>query len=824
MNRTTNNILIYSIWTAIYLTLLVPLVVSVGLYFPFVTGKAHAFRILVEISLCLYRILVMRNKSYLPKRNLLLWSVVGFTAVLGLATIFAESPYRAFWSNFERMEGYVMILHLFALFIIASSVFRGRKAWTYLLNTTLFVSIVVGFYGFKELGEGAVRIAGTLGNSSYLGVYALLHAFIGGLLMMGFLKHKHLHKKEVSLYSLLAVVAMGIAVVAFYRPQTFGPLSAYILALEGLAYLGCAIAFLVLKNTKFALLTYIPVVLFNIVVLYQTGTRGSFAGLAVGVLLIALLLAILERGMKRKLGIGLLVATVVIVGFFGSFKNAGFIKNNDLLYRFSSLITFDVKSVAETQGEARLILWNMALRGVQERPIIGWGQDNFSYVFAKYYDPKMYAQEQWFDRTHDVFFDWLISGGILALLGYLSLFYAVLYLLWKGPKGHTGDKEWSITEKSIFTGMLAAYFVHNIFVFDNLSSYIIFFLLLSYVAERYNEMAHPHSHEWKPLVTDTFFQAMIATVVVILTVTSAYFVVYKPYMAGEHLIMALQPNLVGQDKKPLSPELAATYRLGEMNAALSYNTFGDTEIRERLTDIAGDAFAQMAGNGPSLPDVVKNLDTLVATQYKQQLEQFPNDARSYVFYAMYLQKIGAYSTAIPYVTKASSLSPTKQSFLLEKGTLEMAAGKNDQALITLKSAYDLEPRNTEVGIIYAAGLVYAGKFDEAKAFMSDKPYITEDTRVIQSYFAKGKYAEVVDLIKRRIAENPTDGQMHMSLAGVYLKMKQSANAISEIRQAMKLAPQFTQLGNYYIKEIQAGRDPSSAPQPTQQQLDAANKK
>jgi hypothetical protein len=52
----------------------------------------------------------------------------------------------------------------------------------------------------------------------------------------------------------------------------------------------------------------------------------------------------------------------------------------------------------------------MALKGIAERPVLGWGQENFNYVFNKYYNPQMFGQEEWFDRTHNVVLDWLIAG------------------------------------------------------------------------------------------------------------------------------------------------------------------------------------------------------------------------------------------------------------------------------------------------------------------------------------------------------------------------------------------------------------------------------
>jgi tetratricopeptide (TPR) repeat protein len=438
----------------------------------------------------------------------------------------------------------------------------------------------------------------------------------------------------------------------------------------------------------------------------------------------------------------------------------------------------------------------------------------------------MYSQEQWFDRTHDVFLDWLIAGGILALLGYLSLFFALLYMLWKGPKGvERHAHEWSITEKAVFTGMITAYFVHNLFVFDNLVSYIIFFLLLAYVSSRYNNTVVHDAHQSRPLIANQSTQALVAIVVAVLCVSGIYYMVYKPYMAGKYLILALQPNLVSAStQQKLTPEEDAQYRLEQVTKALSYNTFGNTEIRERLTDIAGNAYASIAAQAPqTLPDVLKNLDELVTTEYQKQLAQTPNDPRPFIFYGLYLQKLGAYEKALPFIEKAISLSPTKQSFYFQKGATLLAAGKTEEAVAALKQAYDIEPANLEAKVLYAIGLIYAEKYADAKAFINGDTTVGADGRVLQAYLAKNRFTDLVEIIKTKIAADPTNGQLHMSLAGVYLKMHQSSNAIKEIQEAMKLAPQFVQLGNYYIKEIRAGRDPSAAPAPTQEQINAANK-
>ncbi len=783
MPRTFNNYLRYTAIVAIYLTLFVPLIVSESLFFPYITGKAHVFRLLVEIATIAYLVLVVRDRAFLPRKSVLLWSALAFTAVLALATAFAESPYKSFWSNYERMEGFVTILHLFALFIIASAVIRGRQMWINLFHTSLIASALIGIGGFMDYwNKGArgisntdtLRIAGTLGNSSYLGVYALLHMYIAGFLTAGFLR-----LKKIS-----------------YYPFQF---SLYIIA-----------------------------IIFNGVVLFNTGTRGSFVGLVAGMFVLAFILAFdKQHKVYRKVGLGVLIAVMVVVGFLGTFKNSEFIKKSDLLARFSSLVTLDIKGVFEKQGQSRTLLWGMAWQGVKEKPLLGWGQDNFGYVFAKYYDPKMYGQEQWFDRTHNVLFDWLIAGGVLGLLGYLSLFAAALLMLWRRPKGTSTanasngaslagadnqDGEWSFAEKATMTALFVAYFVHNLFVFDNLTSYILFFIIIAYINERATSAAGSESSSISapayigPSIKNVMTEWVVTTLIVLAGVTCIYTVVWKPYIAGATLIQALGPSATLNEQTGtygttgLSPEA----RLDLFKEALAYHTLGDAEIRERLVDVGSTMISSTKNQ-----DTVKAYVDFIATQYDTQIKETPNDPRPYIFYSIYLQKFGLYQASLDYTNKALALSPTKQSFLFQKGSIEIALKKFDAGVATFKQAYELETSNVEARALYTLALVYAKDFKGADALAAGDLAVLGDTRVIQAYADLGQYKKIVEIGKMKIALDPNNGQYHVSLAAAYLKAGDRQSAIAEIRKTIELVPDFKVKGEYFIKEIQAGRDPSN---------------
>jgi hypothetical protein len=145
MNRKIDDILKYGIMAMVYLTLLTPFIVSGSLYFPYITGKAHMLRLFIEIGFSLYIILAIRNKNFLPKKSPLMWAALVFTIILGIATLNAEDPSRSFWSNFERMEGYVHMLHMFAFFLMTTAVFKTKQSWFYILNTSLALSVIMGY-------------------------------------------------------------------------------------------------------------------------------------------------------------------------------------------------------------------------------------------------------------------------------------------------------------------------------------------------------------------------------------------------------------------------------------------------------------------------------------------------------------------------------------------------------------------------------------------------------------------------------------------------------------------------------------------------------
>src|SRR5579872_3075852 len=184
-------------WGVIAGAFLIPLVLFISptpglqllgnMFFPYITGKNFAFRILVELILVMYVILALKEPKYRPQSSLIMWAAVLFVAWMAIATMFSIDPIKSFFSNFERMEGYVGLLHLFAWFLVSGAMLSAENLWERWFNVSIAVSILTGImalfqmlqiFGFSPSSQSGARADTTLGNAAYLGVYFLIMLFV----------------------------------------------------------------------------------------------------------------------------------------------------------------------------------------------------------------------------------------------------------------------------------------------------------------------------------------------------------------------------------------------------------------------------------------------------------------------------------------------------------------------------------------------------------------------------------------------------------------------------------------------------------------------
>ncbi|OGG90358.1 hypothetical protein A3G12_02095 [Candidatus Kaiserbacteria bacterium RIFCSPLOWO2_12_FULL_54_10] len=702
---------------ALFLIPLAPLVVANSYFFPFITGKAFYLRILIEIAVVAWVVLALLDKEYRPRFSWIGAAAIGFVVWMFIADAFALNAVKAFWSNFERMEGWMLLVHLLGLFFAMSAVLRAEKKWRAWFLASLGVAVIISGYALLQLNgslaihQGSVRIDATLGNSAYLAIYFLFNIFI----------------------------ALWLALTEKYSWLKWS-----------------LIAFAVIETT----------------LLFYTETRGTVIGLILGLTLAALLTAITAGKSARRGAVGALVLISIIVGGFYLSRDSSFVQNNHALQRIASISLAD--------GQTRFTIWSMAFEGVRERPVIGWGQEGFNYVFNKYYDPSLYNQEPWFDRAHNAFIDWLTAGGVPALLLYLSLFGTAFALLWKNP-------ELSRPERIVLTAALVGYAVHNVFVFDNLYSYIYFFAILALID---SQVARPiewfeKAPELPPLYGTTYALPIAAVV----AGTLIWFVNITGMQVAAKLIAALSPSPAG-----VSGNIAI------FEDIVTRSPFALQEVREQLVSFA----ASVAQSSQATNEEKQKAVMLAFNEMQKQVTAYPLDAREHLQLSYVYRVAGDNANALKEVQAAILLSPKKEGFWTEAGTIEWNLGDMKAAQESFNTAYMLGPQFQNLALYAIAGNIAAGDQDSADTIMLavfGTTNVDSDLLSIAYYRAKD-WPRLIGIWKSRAERPDATIETRFSLAAAYYAAGDKTNAIATINVIVARYPEAAASGAAAIKEIE----------------------
>ncbi|MBI2410218.1 O-antigen ligase family protein [Candidatus Kaiserbacteria bacterium] len=722
---------------ALFLVPLTPLIVVDSFFFPFITGKAFYFRIVTEIAVAAWAVLMLVDKAYRPRFSWLGVAVLVFVAWMSVADAFAPNAAKAFWSNFERMEGWILLVHLLGFFGAASAVLGAEKKWRAWFLSSLAVSLIVSAYALLQIAgrlaihQGATRIDASFGNSAYLAIYLLFNIFIA--LSLAFSERRPWLRYSLG----------GLAL------------------LEG-------------------------------VLLFFTETRGTVLALAAALVLAALLAAWKLAHRRARLVAALALALIIFASAaFYAARDTSFVRSNHTLQRIASISLSD--------GQTRFTIWKMALAGVGERPVSGWGQEGFNYIFNAHYDPSLHTQEPWFDRAHSAFIDWLTAGGVPAFLLYVSLFGLAFWYLWRpASEASRHGPQLSAGERIALTAALVGYAVHNMFVFDNLYSYVYFFAILAYIDSKVALPSHKASEgaarpmrwvERAPVLSESD----AATYALPVAAVGALVVIWTVNISGMQtagkLITALTP----------SNDLAKNISVFE---ELAKNpSFAAQEIREQMVTAAG-AIAQ----NPAAPQELKQrMVTLAIAEMQKQVAAYPRDARGRLQLSYAYRAAGDGARALEEMEAAVALSPRKEGFYVEKGALELDLGETKAAQADFLKAYELGPQFSDLAIYAALGHFAAGDQAAADAILVSYFGTTEvDSDILAiAYLRTKNWPRLISMLAQRTEKPGAPPQAWFALASAEYQSGNSSAAIRTLRAAADRFPEAAAAANSAIAQIQA---------------------
>jgi hypothetical protein len=322
--------------------------------------------------------------------------------------------------------------------------------------------------------------------------------------------------------------------------------------------------------------------------------------------------------------------------------------------------------------------------------------------------------------------------------------------MWK-KKDHTMP----LSEKAILTGMLAGYFVHNIFVFDNLTSYILFFAFLAYITVRTREELPTHGH---PLFDKDQMNLLIVPIIAIMLLVTQYYINYRPFLVNRLVIRGMS---FSEYAKTMPFADAVKIQQDAFTTAIAMNTLGSIEAREQFLQIV------VRMSQIKVPDelpqgekqaTVQALNNLILAARKDVNDSFPKykeDVRMLSIYGMFFNGTGDSVSGEQVLSAAHTLAPNKQLVAFDLIRAYLIQKKFQEAYALGRQTYDLSITCHDADKWYLVSAAYAGKYPEAKEYILSKgKTVTTDPDVIAGVINAGQIPLAIQLLQDMKKENP----------------------------------------------------------------------
>jgi O-antigen ligase len=696
----------------IFATLLVPLIVIDNLYFPYIVGKAAVFRLIVLISVLLYSWLIYRDNSFLPTKNKVLMSFGALNVVYLVSALFGADARESIFSGFERMDGWITTVLIFVFFVIIASVIKEKKIWNWFFVTQISIS--------------AFLFLGSISQIIDHGINHRVDTLLGNPIY-------------------LSVIFMFSVFFALY------------LAFEDYSKIA--------KN-------WLAVSIFtNLAGIFLTGTRGTMLAVFVSAVLMFIYFAIKFWNIKKirfvVLSLSLLAILIPILLF--SFKDSNFVKTNATLNRLTQI------NITEGSGYARFINWGIALQGIKEKPIIGWGQNNYSYVFDKHFDPRMYGQEPFFDRAHNIILDTTIHGGVLALIAFVLIFVYAISSLFK-------NNEIRIEQKVILSSLFLAYFIQNLFVFDNITSYLLFVYLLSFCVYYKKDKINIQT---KNLIIP-------AIVFVFVIITFLYAVVF-PIKSNLNLLNGMQLTSANKDgSRSLTHKNGIADNKMYFEKALKWNFVGIQEIKITALNTSN-AIRSLQTSDVKIQKDISDFVNFVNYEIRKESDRKPQSARMKYFAGIFSSNIGDFDNAEKYLKESIDIAPNRQLYLEGLLTVKKILNKQEEYVALIKNIYELAPDNDIIWAEYGNVLAQTDK-EKYETFLKET---ANDSRI----------ENVLKIFDGAIKNSPENPQVYVN-KGVFLSKIGRIDESIKIFEDLKIKfPTLSKQLDAWIKDLKSGKIP-----------------
>jgi len=718
-------------------------------FFPADWGKGIMFRSVMSALLFLFIFrLLYKKKQPAPsnlRRNHILLLLAGLFVVYLLASIFSVDARFSFWGSPYRGGGFITFAFYFVFAVLGFLIIK-KEDWQKLFDFSILIGLLVS-------AVGIIQYYGVL-NSIFAPVSGRPPSTLGNPIILG----------TYVLILFFITVFLGLT--------------------EGSRW----------KKVLYFLST--AILLFTILI---TGSRAAYLGLAVGIIYFFLFYPRKSKSIKIAVAILLVIAAATLIYVNAAQQFPKFLQDNRLFNSIQPRLSINL-----LLKDPRFAAWQVDLETIKSKPLLGYGPENFSVGFDKYYNPAIpeisMGGSNWWDKAHNVLMQTASDAGILAAIIYLALFVVLIWKLQKIKR--------SLTQPVIAHGLqtaLIAYFVDNLFNIDSFSTYILFFFIIAYTLHL--------TAVWQRDPASLPNQRGRVSLVKIgkRIIMGGLFLVLIIFL-WQYNLVPLQVNAQLNKATTLARQKNCDVALAIMDSTLKSSNFLYSYVRTEYvenTKICSDYYPQN-----NLTYIKKGLELL-----QEAVKVQPLYTRYWIAMGTYADSIAAseqdlssknslLNDAKSYLAKASELSPGHQEIVIEQARNDMISGNYQQMKADAEKCINLYEGLGDCYFYRALSKIYLKDASSAQDDLNtayEKTYgiysKTSLDMLADAYASIPDYPKLIGVFKNLIDVSPNVAQYHSSLAFFYSKTGDYANARAEALKVLELSPESKPNVDAFLKTL-----------------------
>lgn len=529
--------------------------------------------------------------------------------------------------------------------------------------------------------------------------------------------------------------------------------------------------------------------IFQIAALILTYSRGGWLGLAAAGCFSLFLFwlsgpgRIFFKAHRLKIGLAIFIFLAGTVSAFFLFPESFFFR------RLKSMTDFRNGS-----NVVRLATWQSGWEAFKERPWRGYGPENQSGAFYRFYRRDWASHEainSYPDRGHNIILDVLLTRGLFGLVFYLFLLFSFFRLGWENIK-----KKYCPLLSGIILSAVFGYLISLLFSFEVVTSGVYFWLCLALVfllnkigegksvpAEKQEKIKIKRAIYFLPLLV--FLAAFFLARQEINNLISDHYFYYflESHFSGEN-----QSSLIlARDIKEANPR--PDYYSSQIASYLadSFGNLSEEQKRESAL-ILREVLAKIKEKNEnylikgkiygalSLSEEKEKNSWLARENFLKAIAASPEMPKNYRAFATFLKEEGDFAASREYYEKALSLVPWGESGILAERQNFLMRIENYLIYLGLGDLFFQEEKWAEARGYYEQA--YKMNPDDLSVFL----------KISDTFYLSGDEKKAIWYNERGMERRPADFRFPLAIAIMRKQKGESALAEEYLKKALELAP------------------------------------